>query len=334
MASEASGRGSHLLRRSKVPARRLEGAVAELVGARVVGLGPLSARGRFNDAVAMCTADGRWWAVRVAPNPAWFPVLRVERGMLGREAALAAILGEDGPVPAVRFFDDGGLLGGSQMMVRELLPGRNGQDLLDRCPDAASEIWRAMTRFDQSLPSLADHQVGFPGAWMLRWSEVLQALGESFLADLVDHRIDTPSCNRFVSRMSRASGALDARPLRLCHGDLWPKNALFESLAGDEACPSHLGDMKVLDWERAFVGDPMTQWIRLDGAGGTVLSIDSDPLRPTSAAKDCPEALQVVYAGVVGLQMLAESLRNPVDICLAARLVADAAEIVEGSDDW
>jgi hypothetical protein len=290
-----------------------------ITGERVQRVSMLS-EGRFNDAVKVTARTGESWVVRLSPDRREFPVLRFEGQMLRREALLSDRLSEYGFFPPVTCFDEGSHFKGISLLVRESFPGVNGNLLIAEEPDAAKLVWTRIKEFDSILPALRHLGTGLPENWTLSWSASVFQIVDDFISDISDFNLPCRVPREFLCEIQRHATTLDERPVRLCHGDLWPKNILLER---DDVLN---GKMVVLDWERAFIGDPSSQWIITERGGGTLFSIDLSTYR--TAKKSMPkarsEAADFIYTGMLGIQMIAESIRNDVDVCGAENLLSGA----------
>lgn len=309
-----------LLPNSRRQLSAVRSALATLLDVEIVSMELPKVRGRFNDSVIAHTASGTACFARVSPDPVSFPYLQAERNMLAREALLSQILCDHEPFPPVRFFDSGVLLLGPAILVRELYPGLNGDVAAAGSPLLRDAVWRELRSFDAALPALDSDMVGFPGQWSTSWSEVIGQLAHSLREDLRFYGITDRYGADFGAAIAPLGEVLDRRPVRVCHGDLWPKNTLITSTE-----TNRVESIVVLDWERAFVGDPLSQWLRTEDHGFTMLSIDRSSDRHAAESLSEDERLVAhIYCGVEGLLMLAESVRNPIDPAFADRLVRDA----------
>ncbi|MEV4352266.1 aminoglycoside phosphotransferase family protein [Actinoplanes sp. NPDC049596] len=314
-----------LLPRSQVPLDRLKAVLGKALGERMLDAEPIEDRGRFNDAVSLLGQSGRRWVARVAPDPRHLPYLRLEHGMLQREAAIADQIADRRLIPPTVYFDPGDELNGRAVLVRAFYEGINGQRLVANEPTAVEPLWRRLAEFDAGLAGMTQMTVGFPGVGSdKRWSDFVYRVAESLIADLTDFGVDTTEAALLLPEIERFASVLDARPTRLCHGDLWPKNVLVRT-------PRTSMNLTVLDWERAFVGDPRSQWLRYGRDGLTMFSVDRDPGRHVTAngRVTAEESLvDSIYLSIIALQSLAESIRIPLDQRKAAEMLRHSLDAI------
>jgi hypothetical protein len=251
--------------------------------------------------------------------------------MLAREALTAALAAGSELVPPVVFFDDGSLLHGRALLIRDLIEGVNGQVFLDDAPEWADRLWEALQTVDASLPTLNGCPSGFPGWKSHSWSGFLMDVLREMVGDLTHQGHNVQSARRLLGIVGELSPLLDLRPVRLCHGDLWPKNVLVRARQ-PEGCLAL--EISVLDWERSYVGDPLSQWVLFEEGRYTMFSVDRGPYRPgwhvgRGLSDDPGTIATLVYTGIIGLQTLCESVRNTVDLAAAARMVGTAVTALE-----
>jgi aminoglycoside phosphotransferase (APT) family kinase protein len=300
-------------------------ALYHLTDVQVTGMASMAFPGLFNDAIAVTTADGQEWVVRISPDPTSVPFLWFEHGMLAREAALGELLADHDYFPPVLHFDGGDLLEGREVLIREAVRGTNGQAAIDADRYLEPALWNELLSFDARLPAIPTRAVGFPGAWSDSWSQVIANMVAGLRDDLRRYGIrDRYGAN--LERIVQSAGCLlDSRPMRLCHGDLWPKNVIVSDAT---ACRGTLATT-ILDWERAFVGDPLSQWLHQDEHGFTMFSSDLSRNRPAAPYLDGDASLLAsLYTGIVGLLMLAETVRNPVDPAAAEKLLQGSHSVL------
>lgn len=306
--------------------------IEDAIGVEIVGTAPVQYAGHFNNAVQLLGKNGAKWVARIAPNTRTYPYLRFERGMLAREAHLAETLPTN-LMPRTVYFNDGSRTEGRAILVRDYVEGINGQHFIDERPSMEDQIWSALFAFDTSLGAIKGLGAGFPSQEVASWSHFILGLLDDLEADLSDFGVEHTSAKRLRSLSSMAQPILDERPVRLCHGDLWPKNVIVSGVAS----PSE-SRLIVLDWERSFYGDPRSQWMKNRNSGMTLFSIDrahwrarvTDSEASIRGNDDCPEALlklrivDNIYNGIHALQLLAESIRHPVDMRAASNLAQSA----------
>ncbi|MBK1880360.1 phosphotransferase family protein [Pelagicoccus mobilis] len=123
------------------------------------------------------------------------------------------------------------------------------------------ELWTELSQHARKIHSVEGDFFGYPGPSkkFSKWSD--------FIKDVVDGLIDdakrfglvlgVAEAEAFRVLLDRYSEILDEVDTPyLCHGDLWPKNILFQK--EESGLCSITG---VLDSERAFWGDPAAEWV-------------------------------------------------------------------------
>lgn len=219
------------------------------------------------DAVEQLAGQGalnRHWRVAVAGRALvlreyhWpFPPPAPDRAH--HEATVLDLL-ETEEVPAPRLLAEG-----DDALLVTFEPG---QLLGDLAGDPAADLdvaWqqtgRALRAVHEVVPPshLYDLLAGGPQRRPLPWHERVVADVDAHLAAMLETRPDLEvDVDRVRRLFHEARGLLQARPLRLLHGDAQPWNVLVDHTDGRWVCSA------ILDWEFTELGDPLWDLVRFN----------------------------------------------------------------------
>ena len=289
---------------------QVEGLVRELI--EIDASASPFRSGRFNDCFLL-SGEGQEWVLRASPREDLFPVLRLERGMLQRESIMA--VRHPGLIPEAVAYAHLPGPGNRGILLRRRLAGIPGDVYLGVHPEAASTLWADLRSAVRKISGEASPRgrFGFAHSEKSTWCEFLHEICEFLTADLTDFGQDPTPGLEMQSIVGRFEPLLAQEPARLCHGDLWPKNVLVDERARL---------LTIVDWERSFYGPPSSQMIpSQNNMGATLFSIDSAEERPVREVRS-----SAVYQGMVCLQRLAESVRNPTDTISARQYIESLYE--------
>jgi fructosamine-3-kinase len=211
--------------------------------------------GLFNNTYRV-TTSGNAYILKVAPHQR-ADVFYNERYLMQRERTISQQLQPVSPlIPKyLSFFT----VGDRDAFLQPLIEGVLWHDVIDSLSDAENTLlWNQLGAFAKKLHGCSGKQFGYPAPFkgFDRWSD--------FIADNVDGMVE--DCRRlgvlcdeietYLSYLKHFINRLDRiKTPRLLHGDLWPRNAIIEGAGND----IHL--KAVFDAERAFWGDPVSDWV-------------------------------------------------------------------------
>lgn len=218
------------------------------------------AGGMFNNTFTVSTAKSDY-VLKVAPGPD-APVFYNERLLMQRERNIAPQLESLSElIPAyLSFFT----LEGRDAFLQPRIEGRLWHD--DEQTLSAPEndrLWQQLGEFAATLHSCSGEQgqlFGYPAPCrgFRRWSEFIIDNVEGMVTDADRLGLGCEEVDAYTGRLPTFSGLLDEVEVpSLLHGDLWPRNVLY--VGGGEDI--HI--TAVIDAERAFWGDPISDWVLL-----------------------------------------------------------------------
>ena len=281
-------------------------AVGDWLAAHCALRGPITvapvAGGRSNLTSVVTDADGRQVVVR---RPPLSGVLASAHDMVREARIIAALVGQDVPVPAVLGVEEDASVTGAPFFVMEHVAGavlRTGGEASVLTSEARHEVSLAavdtlvaLHALDPDAIGLGDlaRRDGYLERQLARWSAQLTAAATRALPDLLAVH------ERLVAALP------EQRRLTLVHGDFRLDNLIVDVDRGSVAA--------VLDWELATLGDPLADlglllvyWGRPGTASGVL------PDAPTALEGFAhPEELIARYAAGTGEDAgeLAEALR-------------------------
>jgi aminoglycoside phosphotransferase (APT) family kinase protein len=232
-------------------------------GASVQEITPAN-EGWFNAGYALRLAGAGMEAcfLKVAP-PADVGVLTYENGLMRTEAMVMAKLADARvpAVPGVLATDFSRRIVDRDCLFMALVEGtlfseaRSGMCEADRL-----RVRRQIGRVCGAANRVINPVFGYPaqpGLQAPTWGAAFAAMVAGLVSDA--HRFQAPLADRLpeiVAGLGRAAEALvePAAP-RLCHFDLWDNNVLVRQAADGWELAA------VLDWERAFFGDPLADLV-------------------------------------------------------------------------
>ncbi len=211
--------------------------------------------GLFNTTYRIALASSRAVVLRVAP-PDGLPLMGVERALMRREVAVARWMkAAKLPGPHILHGDFSRRFVGRDWVVAACEPGSNWHYHVKRLTDREND------ELSRQLGTLAKkiHATANPAGWFgyprpfrrhTSWSSFVLAYAEMLEKDKGD--LVLPPGLSPVALATRLAPVLDEiREPRLVHGDLWPRNVLFE----DGRITA------LLDCDRGLWGDPRFEWV-------------------------------------------------------------------------
>lgn len=246
-------------------------ALAELVAPHL-GAAPGTLRvtpcttGKFNT-TWFIHADGRAWALRIAPPDDPGPLLFYEYRMMRQEPVLHELIRSrtGAPVPAVIAHDFSHERIDRDYLLMERLPGTPISDHAGLSGRGMTRVLTAVGRALREVHAIHGARYGYDGphAPMTprdNWGDAFAIMWNRLIDDI--ERCDgyTASEAAHMRRLLDRHRRLFDRPVpaSLLHMDVWAQNIL----ADDEG---HLTGL--IDWDRACYGDPEIEFAVLDYCG-------------------------------------------------------------------
>jgi aminoglycoside phosphotransferase (APT) family kinase protein len=182
-------------------------------------------------------------------------------------------------------------------------------ELADMTPREAAGVRRELAAIAGAIQAVTAPTFGYPHQAALQaptWREAFERMLDAVLDDALRLDVDPP-LEPLRSRLRALTERLDiAGPPRLIHYDLWDGNVLVSR--GEEGW-SITG---LIDWERAFYGDPLAEIVSLTFHSD--MAVDADLLAGWSRAASTPLVLDAqasrrlaLYRAYLWLLMLVEA---------------------------
>ncbi len=275
---------------------------AALPGESILTVTELDA-GLFNNTYRVNTTENRY-ILKVSPHPDE-DVFYHEQQLMRREQTLAPQLQTvSALIPEyLAFFS----LDGRDAFLQPLVEGRLWQDALSSLDDAENEIlWIQLGAFAREIHTYTGLQFGYPAPrnGFDTWSAFISDNVAGLVHDCQRLGVFHPEIKHYQELQSRFASRLDQIDTpALLHGDLWPRNVIIEGTGED----IHI--KAVFDAERAFWGDPLSDWVLIlygvpqafwQGYGDNLLQ-SGDPLRIA------------IYKGMYFIVNILETTRFPED---------------------
>ncbi|NND54191.1 MAG: aminoglycoside phosphotransferase family protein [Gammaproteobacteria bacterium] len=255
--------------------------------------------GMFNNAYRVSTDRGAY-ALKIAPV-AGAEVFYNERFLMQRERAMATSLTScSALVPRyLSFFtvDD------REAFLQPWVEGELWHEISGTLSDAENDrLWRQLGEFARRLHSCSGSGFGYPGPFSQhdRWSAFIADNVAGMAEDSRRLNVMTRDIEVYQRHIEAFAETLNqVSTPKLLHGDLWPRNVIVRRSEGS------ISIVAVIDGERAFWGDPLSDWVLLlygvpqafwEGYGENLLN-DACPVR------------SVVYRGMYALLNILETVR-------------------------
>lgn len=214
--------------------------------------------GRFNSTYVVSIPNKGKVILRVAPSDECSTYLH-EKLLLRREATTMSHLGAlRDMVPGLLKVDFGRKLVSRDYILTSYIKGQIW-NALDQCMSLpeSQELWNCLRSVSNTLSPIEGRFFGFPEplTQFANWSKAVESFVEMMTTDLAFFKLEVNGLSEFTCLVKKYRSILDEiTSAKLVHGDLWPKNILVEK----ERSITITG---VLDFERAFWGDPASEWI-------------------------------------------------------------------------
>ena len=228
----------------------------QLEGEEIVDVVELQA-GLFNSSYRVATSRATY-ILKVAPRGD-ADVFYNEKHLMQRERSIAARLQSvDRLVPQyLSFFT----VDGRDAFLQPFVPGRPWNEAISTLSQTENaSLWSQLGAFARKLHACRGEYFGYPAParGFSRWSRFIADNVEGLVEDCRRHGILCAEIEEYAARLPHYSGILDrVKTANLVHGDLWPSNVII----GGEGGEIHL--KAVIDGERAFWGDPLSDWVLL-----------------------------------------------------------------------
>lgn len=255
--------------------------------------------GLFNNTYQINTSQNAY-ILKVAPDQN-ADVFYPERCLMQRERTIAKQLQSVSPlIPEyLSFFT----VGERDAFLQPMITGKLWHDVIGTLSDAENAaLWKQLGDFAQQLHRTCGDEFGYPAPFqgLTSWSEFIVSNVDGMVADCQRLGVYCEEIETYLSYLPRCQSLLDQlKTPKLLHGDLWPRNVII----GGSGADIHIA--AVIDAERAFWGDPISDWVLLlygvpdefwQGYGENLLKT-SDPVRI------------VIYQGMYFILNILEAVR-------------------------
>lgn len=226
----------------------------ELPGETIRDVTELQA-GLFNNTYRVDTANNAY-ILKVAPRKE-ADVLFHEQNLMRRERTISSQLESVSPlVPAYMSFFT---VCERDASLQRFVHGKLWHDVIATLTESENDrLWEQLGDFARELHNCRGKQYGYPAPSQSfdRWSSFIFHNVEGLVADCRRLSVMHDEVESYCRLLPRFAKALDAvgEP-RLLHGDLWPRNVIIEGAGSDIQLKA------VFDGERAFWGDPASDWV-------------------------------------------------------------------------
>jgi aminoglycoside phosphotransferase (APT) family kinase protein len=225
----------------------------KLSGETVIAVTELKA-GLFNNTYRVNTSRNAY-ILKVAPGRD-ADVFYNERYLMQRERSISHQLQSVSPlIPEyLSFFT----VGDRDAFLQLFIQGRLWHEVIPSLSQTENmELWKQLGAFARLIHTCSGDQFGYPAPCkgLNRWSEFIVDNVEGMIEDC--RRLDVlyQEVADYLRHLPHFLPLLDqVKTAKLLHGDLWPRNVIIDGVGAD----IHLN--AVFDGERAFWGDPASDW--------------------------------------------------------------------------
>jgi aminoglycoside phosphotransferase (APT) family kinase protein len=254
----------------------------ELSGEQISEVTELDA-GLFNNTYQIKSSGGDR-ILKIAPTSE-ADVFFNERNLMKREQSISKALQSSSPlIPEyLAFFE----IDGRDASLQPLIPGRLWHDVMDALTEKENQtLWKQLGAFAKQLHQIHGERFGYPepAQGFENWSGFIETNVKGMTEDIRRLGLFCEEIETYNRLLPEFYQVLDqvTEPC-LLHGDLWPRNVIIEGQGSD----IHL--KAVIDGERAYWGDPISDWVLIlydihdafwEGYGENLFQA-SDPTRVT-----------------------------------------------------
>jgi aminoglycoside phosphotransferase (APT) family kinase protein len=229
---------------------------AELPGEEIKQVTELDG-GLFNNTYRVNTSENSY-ILKVAPENGT-DVFYNERYLMQRERSISRQLQSLSPlVPEyLSFFS----IGDRDAFLQPLIHGSLWHDVISSLSETENaELWRQLGAFAKVIHNCSGDQFGYPAPFngFDNWSQFIADNVEGMIEDCQRLGVLSKEVRAYASYLPHFFQALDqVKTAKLLHGDLWPRNVIIDGAGANIRLTA------VIDAERAFWGDPISDWVLL-----------------------------------------------------------------------
>lgn len=237
--------------------------------------------GLFNNTYKVETS-AKSYILKVAPSTK-ADVFYNEQALMQREQSIANLLESASDlIPKYHSFFH---IDNRAAFLQHYVEGELWHDIIDNLSEAENNrLWQQLGAFGKKLHSIEGECFGYPKPFepCASWPQFIETNIAGMLDDCDRLGVRIEEIDKFLSYLPKLSQALNTvtKP-KLLHGDLWPRNVIIKGRG------NAIQIKAVIDAERAFWGDPISDWVLLllgvpeafwQGYGENLLT-NSDPLK-------------------------------------------------------
>lgn len=281
--------------------------------------------GRFNTTYKLKIKKVGLVVLRVAPSPD-LEVYVHEKDLLKREHSVHPFISNIGKYsPKILFADFTRQIINRDYEIQSFIEGLNWDRISAKVSKQQNvDLWNQLSNISGLITQTGNTGYGLPEPRIRfsTWKEAVASILGDMICDLEKYSLNTENPKKLHGLINADKQYLHEiiRP-ELAHGDLWPKNVLLNNGNGTKI-------VGILDSERAFWGDPKSEWIIIGKQFAGKKSKDSYVFRCGLFSADyaeIPEIIaqryisknvgeffrQQIYLGIYLTQRMLESQRFP-----------------------
>jgi len=217
--------------------------------------------GRFNTTYKLDVDNLDTSILRIAPSPS-LEIYIHEHYLLKRELSVYDFLSLISEyVPKVKFADFTKEIIDRDYMILSFIDGQIWDSMQIKLFQQQNiDLWRQLIRISEKINQIENEEFGFPEPYKraTSWKLVLVNILDKMIQDLHKYSLETYGPKELLKLINKDNYYLNGiSKAKLIHGDLWPKNVLIKNDINS------IRIVGIIDWERAFWGDPRAEWIML-----------------------------------------------------------------------
>lgn len=226
----------------------------ELTNESILDVKELKA-GLFNNTYQITTSQNSY-ILKIAPQ-ASDNIFYNEQALMHREHCIAEKLKNSSPlIPSYMSFFK---IGDRDAFLQAFVQGRLWNDVISTLSDMENAaLWQQLGTFSKNLHQVSGGNFGYPEPFKshTRWSDFINDNVKGMVKDCRRLNVFCDEIETYLSYLPHFQAVLDeVKKPKLLHGDLWPRNVIIDG----EGSSIHI--KAVIDCERAFWGDPISDWV-------------------------------------------------------------------------
>ncbi len=213
--------------------------------------------GLFNSTYHVKTTK-RSLILKVAPSEET-DVFYNERFLMQREETLSPYFQRFSSIipDYVTFFK----IGDRDASLQEYVDGLLWHDVNDELStEDTDRLWNQLGNFTKQLHEIKGDTFGYPSPIKshAKWSDFILDYITGIRDNCLRNKVHNPLMDKFLDRVKKYDELLDTcTSPSLLHGDIWPRNVIIKADGESYSIKA------VIDSERAYWGDPISEWVLL-----------------------------------------------------------------------